>query len=113
MALDPAYIALVGTLCGGIGLKTAEHYLGKGTRRVDDAARIRDELRIEITNLREDRKGLEEELEDLREKYYALYEKFIAQTTELTLALQKIGEDAHKATEKANGPQALPPPPTK
>lgn len=110
MALDPAYIALIGTLCGGIGLKVAEHYLGKNNRRSDDASRIRDELRIEITNLREDRKSLEGELEELRERYYALYEKFIAQTTELTLALQKIGTDAQKATAKAEEISSILPP---
>lgn len=101
MAMDPAYIALIGTLCGGIGLKVAEHYLGKGGKRNDDAARIRDELRIEITTLREDRRLLEERMDELQAKYLALYEKYITTTTELARALQKIGDDALQATKNA------------
>lgn len=101
MAVDPAYIALIGTLCGGIGLKVAEHYLGRNNRRDDDASRIRDELRIEITNLREDRRELETRLEELQAKYLGLYEKHVAQTTDLTLALQKIADNVKEATIKA------------
>lgn len=110
MALDPAYIALIATLCGGVGLKVAEHYLGKGGRRNDDASRIRDELRIEITNLREDRKDLEDRLNELQEKYLALYEKHVAQTTELTLALQRIADNVRDATIKAEQIADVPPP---
>lgn len=68
--LDPAWIALIATLCGGLGLKITEHWLGKNKVKVDDAARIRDELRLEITRLREDKKAAEEEVDEWREKYY-------------------------------------------
>lgn len=97
MALDPAWIALIGTVCGGVGLKVTEHWLGRSKIKIDDAAQIRDELRLEITAQREEIRQLEAERDKWREEYYALLQKFMAQTTELTLALQKVREEAIKA----------------
>lgn len=90
MALDPAWIALIGTLCGGIGLKMAEHWLGRNKVKVDDAARLRDELRLEITAQREEIKQLEADVDKWRKEYYDLRDKFAALQAELTLALSRI-----------------------
>ena len=90
MALDPAWIALIGTLCGGIGLKMAEHWLGRNKVKVDDAARLRDELRLEITAQREEIKSLEADVDKWRKEYYDLRDKFAALQAELTLALSRI-----------------------
>lgn len=91
---DPAWIALVGTVAGTIGLKVAEHFLGKGRVRIDDAAKIRDELRLEIAANKTEIKELEDAVEKWRAEYYDLRDKYIALQTELTLALQKIKDES-------------------
>lgn len=110
MALDPAWIALIGTVCGGVGLKVAEHWLGRNKVRTDDAARIRDELRMEITAQREEIKQLEDAANKWREEYFNLKEKYINLQTELTLALANIKHEAEIAEKKAEILQQEPPP---
>lgn len=90
MSLDPAWIALIGTVCGGVGLKLTEYWLGRNKVRTDDASRIRDELRMEITAQREEIKQLETDVEKWRNEYYDLRDKYINLQTELTLALERI-----------------------
>lgn len=85
MALDPTVVALIGTIMGGVGLKIAEYFLGKGRVKVDDASRIRDELRLEITALRTENHQLETERDKWRSDYYALYQKNMGVTTDLQL----------------------------
>ena len=108
-AIDPAWIALIGTLCGGIGLKVAEHWLGKNKIKVDDAARIRDELRLEITAQRQEIKDLEAEVDKWRDEYYALRDKYVELQTELTLALANIKREAAEAEKAAEVLETLPP----
>lgn len=88
--IDPAWIALIGTIFGGIGLKFAEKWLGRSKERTDDAAQIRDELRIEITSQRAEIKELELEVERWRTEYYNLRDAHVKVQTDLTLALQNI-----------------------
>jgi len=88
--LDPAWIALIGTLAGGIGLKVTEHWLNRNKTATDDAKQIREELRTEIVSQREEIKRLETELEEWRTKYYDLRDSYMKQHTELTLALERI-----------------------
>lgn len=90
MAVDPAWIALIGTVCGGVGLKLTEHWLGRSKIKVDDASQIRDELRLEITALREEIKQLETDVNKWREEAYNLREKYMQQTVDLKVALEKI-----------------------
>lgn len=90
--MDPAWIALIATLCGGLGLKVVEHWLGRNKVRVDDASRIRDELRLEITAQREEIISLEVERDTWRGKYYDLRDRHAALQTQLTLATANIKE---------------------
>lgn len=101
MSLDPAWIALIATVCGGVGLKVAEHWLGRNKVRVDDATQIRDELRLEIASLREENKALEAELTKWREEYFTVREKQVQLQTALTIALEKIRDDAAAAQVRA------------
>lgn len=110
MSLDPAWIALIGTVCGGVGLKLTEHWLGRNKVRVDDAARIRDELRSEITIQREEIRQLETDVDKWRNEYYDLRDKYIQLQTELTLALQKIKDEAAQAAAIAAEVDKQPPP---
>jgi cell division protein FtsB len=88
--MDPAVLALIGTLCGGVGLKVAEHYLGRSKVKMDDASRIRDELRLEIAAQREEIKALEAEVNKWREEYYNLRDKYIQLQTELRFAMEAL-----------------------
>jgi len=112
MALDPAWIALIGTVTGGVGLKMVEHWLGRSKVKVDEAGRIRDELRLEITAQREEIKQLEADVNKWREEYYNLRDKYTALQTELTLALQRIRSEAAQAENKAVELESQPPPTT-
>lgn len=77
--LDPAWIALIGTLCGGLGLKLLEHWLGRSKVKLDEATKIRTELRDEVTTLRAENKELEKQVDEWRMKYYELREKQLGQ----------------------------------
>lgn len=101
-ALDPAWIALIGTLCGGIGLKVLEHWLGKNRVKIDEATKLRDELRIEIASLREEVKGLEIERDRWRTDYYDLRDKYSTLNTEYLIALERIKNQITEAAKKAD-----------
>lgn len=102
VALDPAWIALIGTVCGGVGLKVVEHWLGKSKVMVDDAAKLRTEYREEITVQRDEIRQLEADVVKWREEYYNLRDKHVALQTELTLALRSIRAEAEEAEIVAN-----------
>lgn len=110
-SLDPAWIALIGTIFGGVGLKMAEHWLGKNKIKTDDAAKIRDELRLQITAQKEEIKDLEDQVEKWRSDYYALRDKYVQLQTELTLALAKIKAEAEEVGAVAESLDNHPPPP--
>lgn len=109
-AIDPAWIALVGTLCGGLGLKVVEHWLGKSKDKSDEATKLRNELREQIDDLRKEIKDLELERDQYRNDYYDLRDKYVAQTTELTLALSDIKKQAETAQNAAKSIERQPPP---
>ena len=83
--LDPAWLALLGTLFGGVGLKAVERYLGRKQLHIDDATNIRNELRLEIESLREENKALEAEVDRWRASYYDLRDRVVHLETELTI----------------------------
>ena len=111
MAVDPTVVALVGTIMGGVGLKVAEHWLGKGKVKVDDAARLRDELRMEITAQREEIRQLEADVEKWRKEYYDLFQKYMSLETDLKLALHNIKQEV-EAAQDSTSIVAMQPPPT-
>lgn len=92
--LGPEWIALIGTLFGGVAIKVAEKWLGKSKERTDDAAQIRDELRIEISAQRDEIKVLEREVSKWREEYYNLRDQHVRLQTELTLLGERLKSQA-------------------
>lgn len=104
MSLDPAWVALIGTIFGGVGLKVIEHWLGKNKVRYDDATQIRNELRMEIAEQREEIKDLETLVHKWRADYYDLRDKHIAVQTELTLALRRIKDEVEEAESVVDEP---------
>lgn len=108
MAVDPTVVALVGTIMGGVGLKVVEHWLGKNKVKVDDASRLRDELRLEITAQREEIKQLETEVDKWRKEYYDLFLKYTQLNTDLTIALQRIKDEVKELPpEPPKPPQTI------
>jgi septal ring factor EnvC (AmiA/AmiB activator) len=95
LPLDPAWIALIGTVIATVGLKVTEHWLNRNKSSNDDAKQIRDELRTQVVTQKEEIERLEAEVEAWRTKYYDLRDQFMKQNTELTLALDRL-----KATAK-------------
>ncbi|MDQ0793550.1 hypothetical protein [Streptomyces sp. B1I3] len=57
----------MGTVFGGVGLKFAEHLLGKNKAKIDVATQMRDEMRIEIKELQK----RVDELEETNDKWRA------------------------------------------
>jgi hypothetical protein len=75
--INQAWIALIGALLGGSGLKVIEHWLNRSKTKDDSATNFRNELRSDIKELRLELAKTEEELDNWRVKYYALMEEFI------------------------------------
>lgn len=90
--MDPTVIAVIGTVCGGVGLKFVEHVLGRSKVRMDEAAKIREELRDQIDDLKVKVNELEVARDKWREDYYALRDKYVELQTQLTIAQEKIKE---------------------
>lgn len=84
-SLDPTVVAVIGTIMGGVGLKFAEHYLGRNKIKIDDARLIRDELRSQITDLKKENQELEDDVVHWREKYFKVYEMLIKTRTHSTV----------------------------
>jgi lysophospholipase L1-like esterase len=75
--INQAWLALIGALLGGSGLKVIEHWLNRSKTKDDTATDFRNELRTDIKDLREELRKAEEELDKWRVKYYALMDEFI------------------------------------
>lgn len=74
-----AWLALAGTVFGGVGLKIIESFLGRNKSKEDVAYRFRDELRAEILLLRTEHDKLQreaaalrKEIDEWRNKYFKL-----------------------------------------
>lgn len=82
--LSPPWIAAIGTIFGGAGLKLIESYLNRPSKKDSTPAEIRDELRKEIISLKADLSAMkieidktEAEMLEWREKYWALVEQHV------------------------------------
>lgn len=102
--ISQAWLALVGALLGGSGLKFIEHWLSRPKIKDDAASSFRNELREEVKNLREELRKTEQELDAWRSKYYALMDEFSKAKIERDNALQKIQD---MADEALNHPHSL------
>lgn len=92
--ISQAWLALIGALLGGSGLKFIEHYLNRPKVKDDAASAFRNELREEVKNLREELRKTEAELDAWRQKYYALLDEFSQAKLDRDQALKKIQETA-------------------
>lgn len=95
--MNDAWIILAGTLFGGAGLKLVESWLSRNKDKDAHGTQIREELRTEITSLRdqltkarEEEAKLEAEIELWRAKYYDLRDIYAKAQTELFLAVERL-----------------------
>lgn len=70
-------IALVGTMFGGAGLEFIKRWLGKAKERDDTATALRNELRGELTSIKQELAAVEKELDEWKTKYYDVVEKYL------------------------------------
>lgn len=94
---NAGFVALMGTIFGGAGLKIIESWLGRAKERATEAQTMREELRKEIENLRQqltdsdaEEKRLEAQIEEWRSKYYDLRDEKQQVVTELTILKDRL-----------------------
>ena len=95
--IDGAWLALIGTIFGGAGLKSVDSWLGRSRVRQEQELSLREELRSEITSIREElakskveELRLETELDAWKTKFYQQFVLITEKATELTIATNKI-----------------------
>ena len=81
--IDPAIVAVAGTALGGIGLKITENLLSRDKDKKDYAIQLREELRVELRDLKAEKTALERELDEWKDKYYSLLSRFINVETQI------------------------------
>ena len=96
--ISQAWLALLGALLGGSGLKIIEYWLNRSKVRDDAAAQMRTELRDEIKALREELRTVEDELDKWRGKYYELMDEFMKAKGDLAEALRNVQNRANGGT---------------
>lgn len=99
---NEAWLALIGALLGGSGLKFIEHWLSRTKIQDDSAAAFRKELRDEVIYLREELRKAEVQLDEWQAKYFALLEEFSRAKIDRDAALMKIQDAADKADDLFN-----------
>ncbi len=77
--LSPAWLALLGALFGGTGLKVIEHWLNRSKARDDTASSLRNEIRSDLKEVRAELAATEKELYEWRDRYYILLEDVLSQ----------------------------------
>lgn len=99
-SIPSAWVALIGTLSGGVVLALTQHWLGKRKNSNDDARQMREELRSQVTSQKEEINSLEDEVNEWRSKYYDLRDSYMQVKTELQIALDQIKREAEAADKK-------------
>lgn len=92
--IDTAWIALIGTVMGGAGLKVVESFLTKGQSKTDIATELRTELRSEAIELKEELRRVGKEVDQWKEKYFLLLQEYLEVKTRIeTQQKDKGGDD--------------------
>lgn len=91
--IPPAWLALVGTIIGTIGLKVVESWINNPAKKDSTPAELREELRQQIEGLKEDvlrRETIidktEEEMLEWRDRYW----KLVAEHNQMLAELQHL-----------------------
>lgn len=88
--ISQAWLALIGALLGGSGLKFIEHFLNKGKAKEDSATAMRTELREDLKATREELDKAEQEADEWRGKYYLVVEAYQNLRLDLNQAMNEL-----------------------
>lgn len=81
-------VSLATALFAGTGLKVVEHFLKKAKEKEDTQTALRNELRVELTELKKELADAESSVDDWRAKYYDVIEKYIIVRTQLNAVIK-------------------------
>lgn len=70
LALPSGWLALIGAVFGGVGMKVLEYRLNRPNQEIATAKAFRDELRADVMRLRDELHAVEKENDELRDKYW-------------------------------------------
>lgn len=70
--VSQAWLALIGALLGGAGLKVIESWLNKSKVKEDIATNLRNEIREDLKSCRAELHQVEKDLDAWKERYYDL-----------------------------------------
>lgn len=87
--MDTAWIALIGTLFGGVVLKITESTLSKGNQKIDAATSMREELRKDQKELRDQLRVVDHELDMWKEKYFVLLADYLELKSQVPAPVKK------------------------
>jgi len=91
--MDTAWIALIGTVFGGAGLKLMESFLSRGSKKIDTATQMREELRKESADLKEELRQAEKDLDEWKIKYFTIFQQYIELKASLGQPIPKEESD--------------------
>lgn len=69
---EQTLVALAAAIFGGGGLKLIEHILSRSKTRIDLAGELRNELRTEVNNLKDEVREVDHSLDEWKGRYYRL-----------------------------------------
>lgn len=88
--LIDTYASAIAAIFGGVGVKIFEKLMSKRSEQFMEASRIREELRIEITSLREELEEWKKEADEWRTKYYERVEENLQIKGELEMLRTEV-----------------------
>lgn len=103
--LSQAWLALIGAILGGSGLKVIEHWLNRTKVKEDSATSLRAELREDLKATREELDKAEEEADEWRAKYYIMLDAWQNLRADLNQTLNEINSAG--LSSKVERPQTL------
>ena len=107
-------LTFLGTVFAGAGLKWIEAKLKKAKDKDDTATNLRNELRAELTALKQEMQQVEKELDEWKTKYFEAYEQLLMLRVQLEQARRLLESKGEKLPEPP--PNLIPtkdlPPPT-
>lgn len=90
--MDTAWIALIGTIFAGAGLKLMESFLARGQGKNDTATAMRAELRKETADLKDELRQVEKDLDEWKEKYFLLLQDYLEVKSQIAHQVPKPEE---------------------
>jgi len=108
-------LTFLGTVFAGAGLKWIEAKLKKAKDKDDTATNLRNELRAELTSLKQEMQQVEKELDEWKAKYFEAYEQLLMLRVQLEQARRMIEATGQRLPEPPPNmiiKKDLPPPAT-